>query len=151
MISSTLLLSLSMVASVAPATSLEGEVRLLLAREPFTQEEIRALASTDDVFALDFLEGALERRLSMREAFSDGLAPPTVDRELVEALRGIERLDPLAGVKRAREVLERTPPDSAPAFGAREVLARGGHIRVIREALSRYFEDPPTWGKLLGE
>jgi hypothetical protein len=123
----------------------------LLAREPLTVQEIRSLAAPGDLFALELLEAALGRRLTLRSRFAGGVVPPVLDDEIAAALEGIETLEPEVGSRRAREVLAAVASRSSPAFAARGILARSGEPAVIREGLARYFEDPPRWGRVLGE
>jgi len=120
-----------------------------MVREPLNQDELRALGETQDVLALEILERAVTRRLEIRKSLSP-IVPHHLDAELVEALRSLERLDGDTAERRAREVLQQVPADCLPASAARSVLARRGDITVIREALSRFFEDRDRWGTILG-
>ncbi len=133
-----------------PLAASDGEALLALALEPLSQEELRAIAETDDVLAIEVLEEAVTRRLEIRQRLGP-IVPPHLDAELVEALRGLDRLDGGIAEQRAREILKQVPPECSPAFSARSVLARQGDIAVIREALSHFFEDRERWGRILGE
>jgi len=121
------------------------EARLLLAREPLSAQELAAIAATDDVFAIEILEPALERRLTLRRRFEGAPVPPLLQDEIETALMGIERLEPERAAHWAVSVACR------PGFPAREVLARSGEPAVIGRALLQYFEAPDQWGKVLGE
>lgn len=128
----------------------EHEAALAMAREPLSEDELRVVAETQDILALEILEGAVTRRLEIRKRLGP-IVPLHLDSELVEALRGLERLDDDSAERRAREVLQQVPPDCSPALTARLVLARDGDADIIREALARFFEDRGRWGRLLGE
>ncbi len=132
-------------------TSPESAGLLLLAREPFSVREIRDLAEADDVFALELIDSALARRLEIRRSLAGGIVPLEIDEEIAEALRGIEKLAPVRGSERAREILEKLPPDSPPVMVAGETLARQGDVAMMREGLAHYFDQPSRWGRILGE
>ncbi len=141
-------------AAASPFEGLEDELRreatLHLVREPLSLGQIRDLSSIHDVIALEKLDEALRHRLELRQSLGV-IAPRELDRELVETLLGIEKLDPDVAGDRARQMLERLPSNSLPASTSRHVLARRGDISVIREAMALYFEAPEKWGRVLGE
>lgn len=126
----------------------DDEATLAMAREPLSQDEIQALAETDDILAIEILAGAVTRRLGIRQKLGP-IVPLHLDAELIEALRGLDRLDGDIAERLAREVLRQVPPECLLASEARSILARRGDFTVIREALSHFFEDRDRWGKIL--
>ncbi len=81
-----------------------------MAREPLSQGELRAISETDDILAIEILVEAVTRRLEIRQKLGP-IVPLHLDAELVEALRGLERLDGNIAERLAREVLRQVPPE----------------------------------------